>query len=231
MKNFFLGFNQGMVMDHGLDFKDLIILRFIIDGIERKIFVKKVINNKTYYWVKMQGIMDAYPIMNIKSRIVMRRKMKKLMEKGFLNYELQYSNGTYTLYSPTEHLWSLCNPKFIKNEEKEAEVEKVQAENIECNDKEEKVAETVVNYLNQTIRTRYKINSGGTIRYIKKLLKDGFNLEDFKNVIDNKSREWMNTKYERYLRPSTLFRRQNFEEYLNGIYRRGECDYAAYDEY
>jgi hypothetical protein len=38
--------------------------------------------------------------------------------------------------------------------------------------------------------------------------------DDFKSVIDKKSKEWLGTNMERYLRPDTLFGTK-FESYLN----------------
>ena len=37
---------------------------------------------------------------------------------------------------------------------------------------------------------------------------------NFKKVIDSKSKEWLNTDFEKYLRPATLFG-SKFESYLN----------------
>ena len=46
-------------------------------------------------------------------------------------------------------------------------------------------------------------------------LKEGFNYDDFKKVINNKTCEWKdNAKMSRYLRPETLFGTK-FESYLN----------------
>ena len=39
-------------------------------------------------------------------------------------------------------------------------------------------------------------------------------IEDFKTVIDKKSREWIGTEFEKFLRPETLFGTK-FEGYLN----------------
>ena len=45
-------------------------------------------------------------------------------------------------------------------------------------------------------------------------MKEGYVIEDFKKVIDSKSKEWLNTDFEKYLRPATLFGTK-FENYLN----------------
>lgn len=46
------------------------------------------------------------------------------------------------------------------------------------------------------------------------LLNKGYNYNDFKKVIDKKWNEWKGTKFEKYVRPSTLFGNK-FETYLN----------------
>jgi hypothetical protein len=43
---------------------------------------------------------------------------------------------------------------------------------------------------------------------------EGFCSDDFYKVIDLKAKEWMNTDFDRYLRPQTLFGNK-FESYLN----------------
>ena len=71
-----------------------------------------------------------------------------------------------------------------------------------------------VDYLNQKAGTKYKSNSKNTTKHIKARLNDGYTLEDFKNVIDKKCSEWLNTDMEKYLCPDTLFG-SKFEKYLN----------------
>ncbi|HEL0025409.1 TPA: conserved phage C-terminal domain-containing protein [Streptococcus equi subsp. zooepidemicus] len=69
-------------------------------------------------------------------------------------------------------------------------------------------------YLNQIAEKRYKF-----IDKTKKLLtarfKEGYTLEDFKQVIDVKTAEWKdNPNFSKYLRPETLFG-SKFDSYLN----------------
>lgn len=56
--------------------------------------------------------------------------------------------------------------------------------------------------------------------------------DDFKRVIDNMASRWMgDAKMEEYLRPSTLFAKSHFDEYLNLRPRREQthADYSEYD--
>jgi len=75
----------------------------------------------------------------------------------------------------------------------------------------------VINYLNEkterTGKDRYNSTSTKTKTLIKARLKEKYELEDFKIVIDKKCKEWLGTDMEKYLRPETLFGNK-FESYL-----------------
>ena len=73
----------------------------------------------------------------------------------------------------------------------------------------------VIDYLNGKIGARYKASSAINKRLIDARVKEGYKLDDFKRVIDNKVASWANdTKMSKYLRPQTLFGTK-FESYLN----------------
>lgn len=72
----------------------------------------------------------------------------------------------------------------------------------------------IIDYLNKKADTRFKASSKKTKSLIHARIKDGFNVEDFYTVIDKKCEEWMDTEFEKFLRPETLFGTK-FEGYLN----------------
>jgi uncharacterized phage protein (TIGR02220 family) len=72
----------------------------------------------------------------------------------------------------------------------------------------------IIDYLNLMASTRYRYNTEETVKCITKRCKDGYKLDDFKKVIDNKCSQWLGTDQEQYLRPETLFGKK-FEGYLN----------------
>lgn len=72
----------------------------------------------------------------------------------------------------------------------------------------------IVSYLNSKCGTKFKSNTKGTQSLIKARYKEGYELDDFKRVIDIKTAEWLNTDMQKYLRPPTLFG-SKFEGYLN----------------
>ena len=76
---------------------------------------------------------------------------------------------------------------------------------------------SVIDYLNEkterTGKEKYSSTSTKTQKLIKARLREKYELEDFKIVIDKKCKEWLGTDMEKYLRPETLFGNK-FESYL-----------------
>lgn len=73
----------------------------------------------------------------------------------------------------------------------------------------------VVDYLNEKAGTNYKYTSRATREKINARLNEGFSLDDFIVVINNKCDTWLkDSKMCKYLRPETLFGNK-FESYLN----------------
>lgn len=72
----------------------------------------------------------------------------------------------------------------------------------------------IIDYLNLKANTNYKYTTSKTQTLIKARCNEGFIIDDFKKVIDNKVSEWKNTDMAKYLRPETLFGTK-FESYLN----------------
>jgi len=100
-----------------------------------------------------------------------------------------------------------------KEIEKELEIEKETIKSGEA-------VKSVINYLNQRAGTAYKATSKKTRELVNARMNEGFTVEDFKTVIDNKVEEWgkppkAGEKDMRiYIRPETLFGTK-FEVYLN----------------
>lgn len=73
----------------------------------------------------------------------------------------------------------------------------------------------IVEYLNLITGSSYKANTPKTVQMIRARMKEGFTVEDFKTVIDKKSKTWgKDPKMQEFLRPVTLFGTK-FESYLN----------------
>lgn len=73
---------------------------------------------------------------------------------------------------------------------------------------------SIIDYLNQKTGKNFKHTTNKTQIVIKARWNEGFEEDDFRQVIDNKVAEWKGTDMEKYLRPETLFGTK-FEGYLN----------------
>lgn len=89
----------------------------------------------------------------------------------------------------------------------------------------EEIAE-VVDHLNTMTGKSYKAKTESTRKLIRARLRDGYTVEDCKRVIDVKVSQWLGTDWEKFLRPSTLFRGTNFEGYVN---EKSSCSSLSYD--
>ena len=73
----------------------------------------------------------------------------------------------------------------------------------------------IIDYLNQKTGAHYKPNSKANQKLIKARWHEGYRLDDFKKVVNNKAFEWQNdSKMWKYMRPATLFGTK-FDDYLN----------------
>ncbi len=78
-----------------------------------------------------------------------------------------------------------------------------------------KELEEIIGYLNLKANTNYKATTGKTKNLVIARFNEGFTIENFKTVIDNKCAEWLcSPDMVKYLRPETLFGTK-FEGYLN----------------
>jgi uncharacterized phage protein (TIGR02220 family) len=73
----------------------------------------------------------------------------------------------------------------------------------------------IINYLNDVANKNFRSTTKKTQQLIKARWNEGFRLEDFRKVIDNKVKDWKHDpNMNKYLRPETLFGTK-FESYLN----------------
>lgn len=73
----------------------------------------------------------------------------------------------------------------------------------------------IIDYLNKKADRQFKSTTSKTKLLIRARFNEGWGVDDFKTVIDKKTKEWLgNSKMENFLRPQTLFGTK-FESYLN----------------
>ena len=77
----------------------------------------------------------------------------------------------------------------------------------------EPLCRAVIDYLNLKAEKNFR-NATASSKLITARYNEGYKLEDFMRVIDTKSSQWLNTDFDKFLRPSTLFNATKFQEYL-----------------
>ena len=164
------------------------------------------------------------------SRSKVNRILKKFIDRGYIKVYRKGSKGTATTYEIIEaKKWNLngtqaeskrnlkvsaCNGL---NGASETQTESKRNSNdtpIKEKEKESKIYSRVVTRLNELASTKYKASTKKTQTLISARVKEGFNEDDFYKVIEVKTKEWLGTEMEKYLRPQTLFGTK-FENYLN----------------
>lgn len=96
-------------------------------------------------------------------------------------------------------------------------------------DKDKEIYISIVEYLNEKANTNYKASSKKTKTLIHARINEGFTVDDFKKVIDNKCEDWLNSEFEKFLRPETLFGTK-FESYLNAPKKKTQTTTLPFDE-
>lgn len=130
-------------------------------------------------------------------------------------------NGSYTLCQPTDRQLSVNCPssdgigKDRLGKDSIGKSNNVLSSAEDDKKKERKeTTKKVIEYLNEKTGKHYKpVDSN--LKIINARLDEGYTYEDFVKVIDVKYSEWVNTDYEKFIRPATLFAKSHFDNYLN----------------
>lgn len=132
-----------------------------------------------------------------KYRKLLLQEIEGVKDDGFREYLIDRFNGMDTVSIPNGYRIDRVSEK----KEKDTRIEEIKE---------------IVDYMNLKCETNYKASTKATQEIIRGRLNDGFTVEDFKIVIDNKVRDWKgNPRMVEFLRPQTLFAPTKFEGYLN----------------
>lgn len=150
-----------------------------------------------------------------------RTILKNLEKKGYIEFLTSGSKGKESTLKITIKQQLFNNNVTNKSEQlQQVEGGKQQQSNNNVTtlskkkEKDNNIYSLVIDYLNKKASTNYRASTKNTQSFINARVKEGYTVEDFKKVIDSKSREWLGTDFEKYLRPATLFGTK-FENYLN----------------
>lgn len=150
------------------------------------------------------------------------KALKELVEKKYIFRREEYINGVqfnkYKVNLPLLKNFNGGSKEILTGTVKEFNggSKETLPNNKEYNKSfdNEKIS-NIIEHLNARAGTNYRTASKATQEHIKGRLAEGYTEEDFFTVIDKKCAEWRGTEMEKYLRPSTLFNREKFENYLN----------------
>ena len=175
--------------------------------------------NVTGYTVN-QLVINSDKRLNLTTQKV-RTILKKFEKEGYIEFLTSGSKGKESTLKITIKQQLFNNNATNKTEQlQQIEDDKQQQSNNNVTTLSKKkennnnIYSLVIDYLNKKASTNYRATTKNTQSFINARVKEGYAVEDFKKVIDSKSREWLGTDYEKYLRPATLFGAK-FENYLN----------------
>lgn len=93
---------QGLQMDElcrlQFDTVDVTILRYIIDFFSTNKMYMKVVDDKIYFWINYQTILNDLPILRINNRRTLARRFDNYVEKGLM-HKLEVRGNDEYLYS------------------------------------------------------------------------------------------------------------------------------------
>ena len=126
-----------------------------------------------------QLVVNSDKRLNLTTKKV-RNILKKFENKGYIQPLTSGSKGKESTLKITikGQLWGNNGATLSKNK-----------------DKNNNIYSVVIDYLNIKANTSYRINTKNTQSLINARTKEGFTVEDFKKVIDSKSKEWLGTDF------------------------------------
>ena len=186
--------------------------------------------NITGYTVN-QLVVNADKRLNLTTQKV-RTILKKFEKEGYIQFLTSGSKGkesTLKIVLKDKLFNQQLSNNYSTNKSEQLQgfegIEQQQSNNnlttlSKKKEKNNNIYSLVIDYLNRKANTNYRSSTKNTQSFINARVSEGFTVEDFKKVIDSKSKEWLNTDFEKYLRPATLFGTK-FENYLNEANKKG----------
>ena len=92
------GFGQSEAIKLGLDVKDLVLLRWIVDFYNTGCMSTHLFDEVPYFWINYQYVLKELPVLGITSKDVLARRMKKMAKKGLLYGKVFESAGHKTYF-------------------------------------------------------------------------------------------------------------------------------------
>ena len=114
IKQSIFGFKQDVMIKLNLDANDIVILRWFVDFKETGSMEKKIADNKIYYWVNYQTVLDTFPYLftNNTTALGQKKAVQRLFNDRLscvLEKKIFYScgekKGVYTYFTVKEQVF------------------------------------------------------------------------------------------------------------------------------
>lgn len=150
---------------------------------------------------------------------LLKKEIQQVKHRSLLKWVFESVKDSKDLNETVQKILPLLNENDNDNDN---DVSYHDSYNDSYHDSSQGSVKEVIAYLNEKAGKNYRDSSKHSASLIKARLSEGFSVEDFKRVIDNKVADWKPRKdMEIYLRPETLFGTK-FEGYLNENRGEGE---------
>lgn len=176
-------------------------------------------NDKGYCWASNEYFSKLYGV----SKKSISTWISQLVKKNYISLDITYKEGSKEIL----YRYLRILPYPMEEKVNTPMEEKVKENNTDINNTFNNNIVLIIEYLNSICGTNYKPTSKTTKRLIVARLKEHYTVDDFKKVIFTMSSKWKGTKFEQYLRPSTLFNEDKFEGYLNQYKNIGKSENSA----
>lgn len=144
------------------------------------------------------------------SKSSVSRIISALATKGLCNVTLIYKNNKEVDKRVIRCVqYGTKEVKVVERNEPRTAVKDLYVTDKETSD----FVDSVILYLNFKAEKGFR-NTNASAKFIIARLREKYTLDDFKRVIDTKCSQWLNTDFDKFLRPSTLFSATKFQEYL-----------------
>lgn len=195
-------------------------------------------NKYGYSWASNRYFSELYEV----SKVTVSRWVSKLEQKGYVTLVYKNKEGSKEIdkrliyINDTPLNINDNTPKQKSGEGVNTNVKPPINTNVKDNNtsinntsinsevaKEEIPYKEIIEHLNEKTDKKISFKTKGNRDLIKARWNEGYSLDDFKRVIDNKVSDWLGSgiiftngkNAEDYLHPTTLFRPKNFDKYLN----------------
>lgn len=221
-------------LQYKLDLKDATLLDWLINFSKEKRSIKKVIKNKEYFWGSYGIMITQNPLLNIKDKETISKRIKKIQIAGLIEKYLDRDDGNKTYFNITPKCYNLLESRNLPAQKSKPTrskgdtlpAQKSNNNNIINNNINNSFSEKKINSFYELFKKEFtRISAKANKKYnytpkIKKqfitLLENEFTPENIINAIENAYNQpyWRDQNYNA-LTPVYLLTDENINKFMN----------------